>query len=464
MTAQVSGLDITEAAKCSDFLRALPASFDNLRSEWRKQCKSAKAEEDKTFDSLSTLFNSHVLPFKRCKQQEHGSVMFAGRQGRQDDARDCWNCGAKGHFSTRCPKPKKGDGRKHRPATDRFTAKAEAKPKADAATEEVMALFGEDSLVGAVTRALDPYEEHRAVLAAMQQRYEGKIVWIIDSGATDHVCNDREAFYSIKPCETPTKYKTAGHDVVSEEAGVVAMQLRHAKKLVFADVTYLPSAPANLLSLGTLQQRGWTFDSAKGYMQLGPCRITMYNVDPKGKQQKGKLHAICLPLVMPAPKAVFPNMRSLLFVAQEKDTLLGWHRRLAHVGVSTIKEWAREGRLQITDAPGPEFKMEDCNVCAIAKAIRLTFGDVSVRWKCPLEIVHSDIAGPLKPAENNDVYYVTYINDFTGYLCAFSMPDKTAASVLSSFRIFQAMIERAFDCKIQVLRTDGGGEYKELMG
>jgi hypothetical protein len=100
----------------------------------------------------------------------------------------------------------------------------------------------------------------------MQQGSEGKIVWIIDSGATDHVCNDREAFYSIKPCETPTKYKTAGHDVVSEEAGVVAMQLPHAKKLVIADVTYLPSAPANLLSLGTLQQRGWTFDFAKGYI------------------------------------------------------------------------------------------------------------------------------------------------------------------------------------------------------
>jgi hypothetical protein len=82
--------------------------------------------------------------------------MFAGRQGRQDDARDCWNCGAKGDLSTRCPKPKIWDGRKHRPATDRSTAKAEAKPKADVATEEFMALFGEDSLVGAVTRVLDP--------------------------------------------------------------------------------------------------------------------------------------------------------------------------------------------------------------------------------------------------------------------------------------------------------------------
>lgn len=60
-------------------------------------------------------------------------------------------------------------------------------------------------------------------------------------------------------------YKTAGNDVVSEEEGIVALQLPESKKLVLQDFTYLPSALANLLSLGTLQQKGWTFDFANGY-------------------------------------------------------------------------------------------------------------------------------------------------------------------------------------------------------
>ncbi|KAJ9093744.1 hypothetical protein QFC21_006341 [Naganishia friedmannii] len=113
MTAQVAGLDVTEAAKCSDFFRAWPASFDNLRSEWRTQCKFAKAEEDKNFDALSQLFNTRVLQSTRYKAQDRPAVKFAGRQGRQHDSRECWNCDGKGHFSTRCPKPKIGDGRKH---------------------------------------------------------------------------------------------------------------------------------------------------------------------------------------------------------------------------------------------------------------------------------------------------------------------------------------------------------------
>ncbi|KAJ9107111.1 hypothetical protein QFC20_003836 [Naganishia adeliensis] len=61
LTAQVAKLEISEAAKCSDFLRALPTAYDNLRLEWRTQTKFAKADEDKTFDALPQLFNTHVL-------------------------------------------------------------------------------------------------------------------------------------------------------------------------------------------------------------------------------------------------------------------------------------------------------------------------------------------------------------------------------------------------------------------
>lgn len=179
-------------------------------------------------------------------------------------------------------------------------------------------------------------------------------------------------------------------------------------------------------------------------MSLGSHPIRMYNVGPKGKQQKGKLHAICLPLGLPAPVVEQPVSRTVLVVTQEKDSLANWHRRLAHIGASTINELAATGRLQIAGSPGPAFKMEDCEVCPIAKATRLTFGDVSVRGDVPLAIVHSDISGPLKPGSNGDVYYITYIDNFTGYLCAYSLPDKTAAGVLHTFKFFQAMTERSF--------------------
>ena len=182
--------------------------------------------------------------------------MFAGRQGKQDDSRECWNCGGKGHLSTKCPKPKIGDGRRHKPPMDRSKPKIAAKLEKDSEIDDVLALFGEESLVGAVTRLSDAIEEHGPMLAAVQSQLPGKILWIIDSGAMDHVCKDRSAFYSIKGCTSPLRYRTVGNDVLSEADGVVDMQLPDSKKLVLQEVTYLPSAPVNLLSLETLQQKG----------------------------------------------------------------------------------------------------------------------------------------------------------------------------------------------------------------
>ena len=63
--------------------------------------------------------------------------------------------------------------------------------------------------------------------------------------------------HSTPITESPslTSYKTAGSDVVCKKEGVIAMQPPDPKKLILPEVTYLPSALANRLSLGTLQQR-----------------------------------------------------------------------------------------------------------------------------------------------------------------------------------------------------------------
>jgi hypothetical protein len=129
------------------------------------------------------------------------------------------------------------------------------------------------------------------------------------------------------------------------------------------------------------------------------------------------------------------------------------------MGVSTIKKLAASGQLHITDKDTSTFKMEECEVCAIAKTTRLTFGDISVAAQEPLEIVHSDIAGPLKPDINGNIYYVTFIDDLTGLTCIGGLKTKTAMDVLGCFKNFKRITELAFNRKVQCLRTDGGGEY-----
>jgi hypothetical protein len=129
------------------------------------------------------------------------------------------------------------------------------------------------------------------------------------------------------------------------------------------------------------------------------------------------------------------------------------------MGRSTIKRLAESGQLQITDKDTSTFKMEECEVCAIAKTTRLTFNDMSVAAQQPLEIVHSDIAGPLKPSIEGSIYYVTFIDDLTGLVCIGGLKSKTAIDVLNSFEKFKGITELAFTKKIHCVHTDGGGEY-----
>jgi hypothetical protein len=147
----------------------------------------------------------------------------------------------------------------------------------------------------------------------------------------------------------------------------------------------------------------------------------------------------------------------LYLTVQDKDTVQGWHNRLGHLGVSTIKKLAEAGQLHITDKDTSTFKMEECEVCAVAKTTRLTFDDTPVQAKQPLEIVRSDMAGPLKPDVDGRIYYMTFIDDLTGLVCIEGLKNKTAMDVLDRFKHFKRITELAFQTMLQYLRTDGGG-------
>lgn len=92
----------------------------------------------------------------------------------------------------------------------------------------------------------------------------------------------------------------------------------------------------------------------------------------------------------------------------------------------------------------------------MAEATRLSFSDVSVRGTKPLELIHSDNAGPFKPSDNGLKYYVTFIDDFTGSVSAIPILDKFADTTLKYFRNFQVHIERVWEHPVKAIRTDGG--------
>jgi hypothetical protein len=85
---------------------------------------------------------------------------------------------------------------------------------------------------------------------------------------------------------------------------------------------------------------------------------------------------------------------------------------------------------------------------------------VSFRAKEKLELMHSDLCGPVTPATpRGRCFFLLLINDMSCYMWAVLLDTKAAAA--DAIKCHQAAAEKECDCKFQVLHTDNGGEFTE---
>ncbi|MCO5614450.1 hypothetical protein L7F22_068732 [Adiantum nelumboides] len=91
--------------------------------------------------------------------------------------------------------------------------------------------------------------------------------------------------------------------------------------------------------------------------------------------------------------------------------------------------------------------------------LHLVFGeDGSVRATRKLQLVHSDVCGPMRtPSVGNSLCFVTFIDDFSRFCWVY--PLKAKSDVFAIFQHYVSMVENETGCKVQTLRTDRGGEY-----
>ncbi|KAL6311801.1 hypothetical protein AAG906_020910 [Vitis piasezkii] len=119
---------------------------------------------------------------------------------------------------------------------------------------------------------------------------------------------------------------------------------------------------------------------------------------------------------------------------RKNETTDLWHMRLSHVSYSKLTVMMKSQSHQL---PYEESK-----------------------WKAngPLELIHSDVFGPVKQASLSGMkYMVTFIDDFSRYVWVYFMKEKS--ETFSKFKEFKEMTETEVDKRIRCLRTDNGGEY-----
>lgn len=100
-----------------------------------------------------------------------------------------------------------------------------------------------------------------------------------------------------------------------------------------------------------------------------------------------------------------------------------------------------------------------CEACQLGKQHRTSFPSQS-SWKAkrPLQLIHSDLCGPMSVSSfGGNCYFISFIDDDTRNVWVYIVQQKSEA--FQKFKDFKAEVENFTRLKINTLRTDCGGEH-----
>jgi hypothetical protein len=118
------------------------------------------------------------------------------------------------------------------------------------------------------------------------------------------------------------------------------------------------------------------------------------------------------------------NLRTCLFT----KAFLGWlwHRRLVHVGMSTVKKILKKDMVRgLKDVVFEKDKL--CSACQARKQVANTHPTKAfMSTSRPLELLHMDLFGPTSYASaGGNLYCLVIIDDFSRYTWVFFLHDKS---------------------------------------
>lgn len=271
------------------------------------------------------------------------------------------------------------------------------------------------------------------------------MVWCVDSGATDHMVNSLEYFYSIEDLENPIEIAVAksGVKLMATKIGTVKGTVHNGSECSVKNVLFVKDLSYNLFSIKRCEELGFKIVFDKATVSI----MRENHVMAQGKRT-GRLYEL---------KFKYSDGK---FAAVSKvcDNINIWHRRLGHLNQCDVFKLINN-RMVIGVENLPRDNLSFCEPCVEGKQRRLAFGEIKEsRTSRPLELIHSDVCGPITPNSwNGKRYVVTFIDDYTHFAVIYVIKGKD--EVFEAFKEYEAISTVHFGKNISRFRCDNGGEY-----
>jgi hypothetical protein len=260
--------------------------------------------------------------------------------------------------------------------------------------------------------------------------------WIVDSGCAQHVCNSASRFVQMAKYHGPS---LRGVDTSTAPSGVgtvnILCNVRGRKKwLVLDNVLYVPSAHANLISVLQLLKRGAKVEFSS--------RDAILRNKSNGKNlfTASEYHGVY----------ALDLWASLTFPSYHVSPQMSlWHKRLAHMSDANLRRLKQQAH-GIRDME----PRHPCNPCLQGRMIERSHSRSrgSRRGEHAMDLLHIDTAGPFDEGLDGSRYWLTIVDDFTGWIEIIPIP-RRQHFVIESLRFFLDHNERP-ERKCRRIRLD----------
>ena len=275
--------------------------------------------------------------------------------------------------------------------------------------------------------------------------------WIVDSGATCHICNSKELFTEFRPLSVSQKVTLGdGRTLEAIGTGAVEVKLKQSDGEYrvgrLGEVLHVPTLAYNLLSVAKSTEAGnvINFSETKGEVVNGQGEVVAT------ASKAGSLYYLdCEPL----------NSQQINSTSHDQANEDLWHQRFGHLGERNLSKLKKDGLVHNFQYDVAK-KLKLCESCVAGKIHRSPFPKTGhERATELLGLVHSDVCGRIgSPSLGGAEYFVTFVDDKSHYVWIY--PIKHKHEVFQKFMEWKSYVENATNHKVKKFRTDNGGEYK----
>ena len=127
---------------------------------------------------------------------------------------------------------------------------------------------------------------------------------------------------------------------------------------------------------------------------------------------------------------------------------------MGHINPNKIQRLIKDGLLEPLDFDG--FPV--CESCLEGKMTKRPFNAKGRRAQDLLELVHSDLCGPMSTqARGGYEYFITFIDNYSRFGYVYLMKQNSEA--FEKFKEFKAEVENQLGKCIKAIQLNWGGEY-----